>query len=1010
MSSLPTGGRLRAVLILSGFVLALPPAAAQAREAATPREGTVSLHVPAGRLADALAEISRRSGMQIVTSAPADLRTLHPVRGRFAVSEAIRQVTQGLPVTVRQVPGGYLVTPAAPVAVSAPASGPVPPPDGTAAPQPLALALVLADPFGQPIVVTGYRESLRQAMAVKRSARAILEATRAEDIAAFPDHNAADALQRLPGVAISRDNGEGRQISVRGLGPLFTRTTLNGIEALATTASGMDNRGSASRQRKFDYSVFDAGLFSGVEVRKTWSADRDAGGIGGTVALHTLRPFDRPGNVTLVSVQGRSSGDAGGVTPQVTAEVSRRSDSWGALLALSYSRNRVTEYGYRNWDWVPVTFGEGNIGAAVSAADRARLTGASGDPVYMSRGQTYSTWTNRFERLNLVAAFEHEDDSGLHMTLDLIHARLANHRGEYSLAAAGTNGLTAGTVDGTQVLNSVRIAGDTMVAADFSGVDMRSERKVTEDHTDFNQAVFALQRPLGDSTRIEARAGYARSDFEEPVFDKVFLESTGQSFSYVATGRHPRNRYAFDLADAASWDLMRADVREDAIVNENATARLDVIRRLAPGIELRVGASFRHYGNDGYERRVSADYRSGSQAAATGLIEARSLARYVVADLDATFARIGQSRDLTAADDLPGTAYRVRENAYAAFALARFDLTLGTLPLDAELGLQYLRMDTRSAGEASDDTTLVSVVQHSRHGAWLPSLQARLDLAKDLRLRFAASRNLNPPDVADLRAAASVNSTPFGGTVETGNPALRPFRATAFDLSIERYMGRDGYASLGLFYKRMDSFITSETTVMAYSETGLPLAFLYDGLDGTALYNVVRPLNGPLGGPLGGRGASILGAEAAIQRDLDFLPAPFDGLGVQANLTFASGSSEVIYDGTAVQLPLIDLSRWSGNATLYYTGRGWDARLAAAWRGTYRIDIGNNGNIGEWIEGGMTLDFAAHLRLTAAMQASLEARNLTDAPITQYTDRDAHRLLARTRSGRVFALGLRSTF
>ncbi|MFC0684996.1 TonB-dependent receptor [Novosphingobium clariflavum] len=1000
MSSLPTGGRLRAVLILSGFVLALPPAAARARDAAMPRAGTVSLHVPAGRLAEALAEISRRSGVQIVTSVPADLRIAHPVRGRFAVGEAIRQVTQGLPVAVRQVPGGYLVTPSAPtsLAASLAASGPVPPPDGQASPQPLAIA----DPFTQPIVVTGYRESLRQAMAVKRSARAILEATRAEDIAAFPDHNAADALQRLPGVAISRDNGEGRQISVRGLGPLFTRTTLNGIEALATTASGMDNRGSASRQRKFDYSVFDAGLFSGVEVRKTWSADRDAGGIGGTVALHTLRPFDRPGNVTLLSLQGRTSGDAGGVTPQLTAELSRRNDRWGALIAMSYSRNRVTEYGYRNWDWVPVTFGADTIGPGVSAEDRARLTGASGDPVYMSRGQTYSTWTNRFERMNLIAAFEHEDDDGLHLTLDLIHARLANHRGEYSLAAAGTNGLTSGTVDGTQVLNSVRIAGDTMVAADFSGVDMRSERKVTEDHTDFNQAVLALQRPLGESTRIEARLGYARSDFEEPVFDKVFLQSTGQSFSYVATGRHPHNRYAFDLADAGSWDLMRADVREDAIVNDNAAARLEVIRRLAPHIELRVGASFRHYGNDGYERRVSADYRSGSAAAATGLIDARSLARYVVADLDATFARIGQSRDLTAADDLPGTAYRVRENAYAAFALAQFDLTLGTLPLDAELGLQYLRMDTRSAGEASDDTTLVSVVQHSRHGAWLPSLQARLDLAKDLRLRFAANRNLNQPDVADLRAAASVNSTPFGGTVETGNPALRPFRATALDLSVERYMGRDGYASLGLFYKRMDSFITSETTVMAYSETGLPLAFLYDGLDGTALYNVVRPLNG--------KGASIRGAEAAIQRDLHFLPAPFDGLGVQANLTFAAGRSEVIYDGKAVQLPLIDLSRWSGNATLYYTGRGWDARLAAAWRGTYRIDIGNNGNIGEWIEGGMTLDFAAHLRVTAAMQASFEARNLTDAAITQYTDRDAHRLLARTRSGRIFALGLRSAF
>jgi hypothetical protein len=84
--------------------------------------------------------------------------------------------------------------------------------------------------------------------------------------------------------------------------------------------------------------------------------------------------------------------------------------------------------------------------------------------------------------------------------------------------------------------------------------------------------------------------------------------------------------------------------------------------------------------------------------------------------------------------------------------------------------------------------------------------------------------------------------------------------------------------------------------------------------------------------------------------------------------------------------------------------------VAAAWRGTYRIDIGNNGNIGEWIKGGMTLDFAAHVRLSGNLQAMFEARNLTDAPITQYTDREARRLLARTRSGRIFSLGMRCAF
>jgi len=96
----------------------------------------------------------------------------------------------------------------------------------------------------------------------------------AEDIAAFPDLNLAESLQRIPGVTINRDSGEGRQITLRGLGPDFTRTQLNGMEVLGNTASGMDNRGGVSRTRSFDYSLFASELFDRVTVVKSYAADR----------------------------------------------------------------------------------------------------------------------------------------------------------------------------------------------------------------------------------------------------------------------------------------------------------------------------------------------------------------------------------------------------------------------------------------------------------------------------------------------------------------------------------------------------------------------------------------------------------------------------------------------------------------------------------------------------------------------------------------------------------------
>lgn len=947
-----------------------------------PRGSLHRFDIPAGRLAETLRRISKQADVQIVTSVSGDRHSIQPLRGRLTTDAAIAQVIAGQPLHVRRTMAGYLVS-----EIAAPSPAISPPP----APLP-------DQPPAPPIIVTGYRESLRAATDEKRNAIGFVEMTQAEDIAAFPDRNAADALQRLAGVTISRDNGEGRQISLRGLGPMFTRTTLNGIEALATTASGFDNRGSVSRQRRFDYSIFDASLFSQVRVEKSWSVDQEAGGIGGLVAMQTVRPFDQPNDVTLIAVQGRTDSISHRVTPMVTAELSRRNSNWGTLIALSYSDNRVTEYGYRNWDWAPISIATANIGPGISEVDRARLTDGDSAP-YAARAMSYSTWTNRFRRLNIVGSVQHESDDGFKLALDLLYARLSNHRDEYSLAAAGTNGLT-GAISGTQMLQDVNIRGDTITAASFTGVDLRTEHKRSEDHTDFGEAALSLSYPLDDATTIDLRAGYARSDFESPMFDKVFLQSTDRDFSYISTGSGARNSYGLNLTDSANWQLMRADAREDAIINDNISTRLTVARNMGSGLTLRGGASWQFFGNRGYQRRTRVDYADGTQAALR-LYDGAGYADYVVGQVDPTFALTGQERDLSAFADVPGTDYRLSERRITGFMLADIDMMAGAWPLSARIGLQFHHTVAVSTGTATADLSRTAVSEHHADNFWLPSLEARLRLPDGVQLRFAASQNVNRPDIGDLKAAAEISVSPFGGSIIAGNPALRPFKAESVDLAIEHY-DRAGQASIGLFFKHMHSFITSETQVMPYAQTGYPTAFLYAGQDPSILYNVIRPINGP--------GASIFGVEAAFRRELRFLPAPLDRLGVQANVTHVVGSSKVIYDGTAVSLPLIDLSRWSGNAVLYYTGRGWDARISAAHRGTYRVDIGDNGNIGEFIRGSLTIDAAAHLSIGKRLEMVVEARNLTNAPIIQYTDISARRLLSSTRSGRIMSTGLRYAF
>ncbi|OYW78774.1 MAG: TonB-dependent receptor, partial [Asticcacaulis sp. 32-58-5] len=152
------------------------------------------------------------------------------------------------------------------------------------------------------VVVTGFRGSLQTAINEKRRSTDMIDVIKAEDIGQFPDLNLAESLQRIPGVSIDRDGGEGKQITVRGLNSEFSRTRINGLEALATTGS-KDSSGGTNRGRGFDFNVFAADLFNSLTVRKSMSAETEEGSLGATVDLQTARPFDYKGFTMATSLQ-----------------------------------------------------------------------------------------------------------------------------------------------------------------------------------------------------------------------------------------------------------------------------------------------------------------------------------------------------------------------------------------------------------------------------------------------------------------------------------------------------------------------------------------------------------------------------------------------------------------------------------------------------------------------------------------------------------------------------------
>jgi iron complex outermembrane receptor protein len=952
--------------------------------------------LPAQSMTKALLAFSRVTGLQVATS-PAKLNGLQAnrLRGRMPAEAALRVLTAGTAIDGRIV-GDTVVVERQDRTDFAQATGSA------------ETASVASDDQngGEEIVVTGYRESLSRAAQLKRSATGSQDVIVAQDIAAFPDQNLAESLQRVPGVAITRDSGEGRQISLRGLGPDFTRTQLNGMEVLTNTASGLDSRGSVSRSRSFDYSIFASELFNQVTVEKSYAAEQDEGGIGGTIGLHTAKPFDYPGLTAVVSAKGQVNQYSKTLTPRLVGLISDRWGDFGALVSVAYSKAETIEMGYRNWNWSQINFRAANVGPNVSAADRALLVNATGaNRVWNSRAQTYATWFNERERLGVTAALQYHPNDRTDVTLDVLYGKLTNNRETDVLGAGGTNGVAANDITGTQVLTDVTFdEHNSIVAASFDGVDMRTETRNTHDTTDFWQVALNGRTDITDTLSAKVLGGWSRSKFQSG-YDQVYLESVGQSYSFSGiNGDNPTNSYGFDPVDPAQWGVQGAETREDGIDSEFYNAKGELAWRVAEGSTLKAGASYKHFENGGLQRRAQFNYdgKPGLPVVPTRVIPYSSRIPYIIADIDGAYQALGLSGIVDASNAIAGADYQLREKTFAAYAQYDLNTRLGEVGVRANLGLRYYRTSLNSSGTALTGTTLTPVDITNSYDGFLPAANLAFDLDRSLVLRVSANRNVNRAALNDMRAAATINTAAFGGTISAGNPNLAPFIADSVEGSLEYYDGKRGSLAVGVFYKKMKSFITTETTPVPYNTTGFPLSLLLPGQDPAIVFNYTRPVNGP--------GAAIKGIEIAGKRDFDFLPAPFDSLGVLGNVTLAEGKTDVLFSSTPVSLPLTNLSKVSTNATIYYDTGRWGVRGSAAMRSKYRSGSGGNGNIGEYIKGTTNFDASAYVNVTSQLQLTLEAINIGNEPIVQYADKDAKRMMTNTVSGRTVLFGATMRF
>jgi len=289
----------------------------------------------------------------------------------------------------------------------------------------------------------------------------------------------------------------------------------------------------------------------------------------------------------------------------------------------------------------------------------------------------------------------------------------------------------------------------------------------------------------------------------------------------------------------------------------------------------------------------------------------------------------------------------------------------------------------------------------------LPSANLAVDLTDTVVARISAAQTIARPSISVLTPGGDVGIQGANRSFSSGNPNIDPTKSDNLDLSLEWYPDADSLFAVGLFYKKINSFVQNLRQAIPFNQLGLPNSLL-DGTSAlpTDLFAVSQPVNSP--------GGELKGFEINVQKRLSFLPGWMENFGVQANYTFVDSEIEYLTSTTpgapTITQTLTGLSKNAWNATLYYETDKFSVRGSVAYRDGYLTAVpGNDGNSVHGTNETMNFDMQASYNISDKLKVSIEGINLTDEFNDQYVDA-SNRLNVYSHTGRQFFVGLRYTF
>jgi iron complex outermembrane recepter protein len=726
------------------------------------------------------------------------------------------------------------------------------------------------------VVVTGYRASLEKAMDMKRSALGATDSIMAEDIAKFPDMNVSESLQRIPGVAINRDAGEGRQITVRGLGPLFSRVRINGLEAMST-AGGSDASGGTNRGRSFDFNVFGSELFSGLTVSKSASASMEEGSLGATVDMRTARPFDYNRFVFSAAAQEGYNDFAGSANPKVSMLVSDTffGGHFGALFSVAYTVRHTLEAGASTVR----SSASGNSTVTVDS------TGTTGTPI-RPRMPRYELYRAGEKRLGMSGSLQWEPDDNTLFTLSSLFSDFASQREETQLEMQTNSYGTLSALSNQQYVKAGAYYWQPVLKS-ASGAKIRTEHRMDQLDTRFMQVTLDGTHQFSESFKTNVKLGWSESHHRNPVQDYIMLDLynvSGYGYDFANNGNNwlPELNYGsadFKTADLPTtspsansctagtncWFVSSFRRRPQQNYNSFRAASWNFEYKPTNYLTVQAGLDFKNFGfrtvsyrlttgegsttaTTNYETFASAYGTSTSAAFYGSGTTAGTFANTVlttkISDVTKTISLPGGVSGVTPTSWLVvdfdkaqkawdyqntlkvgpgpdiGNNRSVTENDYGGWLQVGWDTDVYGIPFRGDIGGRYVDTQVRALGYgATSSGTFEATVSNTGYHDFLPTLNAVVEPVEDVLVRLNMSQVMSRPDLGSL-AGDYISVSGSSHSINIANSSLKPFRANAVDLAFEWYYGKGAMLSVAGFYKKLGSFVSSYKSTITPNSAG----------------------------------------------------------------------------------------------------------------------------------------------------------------------------------------------